>query len=329
MVEPMQVDNSQEFASYVFGPRGDLYSLDEGCIVMEGSAFEVLARKLDHSKLWTFGVQSVIESPSHISPEMVVVVNTDQGADNYWFVRINCYEYGGRADGFGIDFLWQLPEDWCRNIIDRMAKSPVTARSIELTSVMFPTASTFDPDIHSAVCKKNPRIHTVISKAFFMFTRPASVKPVPVSRNTSCARPDAIRGQGSFDITQLDDDTSLMILETCVGSLLRGSKKAACKHLLSLRSVCRLFKDTVDIATTLYTEDIFRMIQSSLTSSCTMQMQCARNRISDLECNMFDKIFYHKKVNSMTFYSLFMEQQHSAKEDLDGGGPRKLRRITA
>jgi hypothetical protein len=44
---------------------------------------------------------------------------------------------------------------------------------------------------------------------------------------------------------------------------------------------------------------------------------------------MFDKIFYHKKVNSMTFYSLFMEQQHSAKEDLDGGGPRKLRRITA
>ena len=58
-------------------------------------------------------------------------------------------------------------------------------------------------------------------------------------------------------------------------------------------------------------------------------MQCARNRISDLECNMFDKIFYHKEVNSMTFYSLFMEQQHCVKEDLECGGVRKMRRITA
>jgi hypothetical protein len=313
-MQAMQIDDYDNGVSYLFGPRGDLYSIDNTCIELESAhPYSVPAREIDHSKLRSFGVQSLIETPAYVLPEMIVVVNIEGTVDNYWFVRIQAHEKDGtERGGFGYDFLWQVPPDWCRHILYAMANAPVTGLNLELTSDLFPTLSVFDPESQKLVCKKNPILTTLECKAFFMFTRPStsglSTSGLSSSpRSTSCARPAEVTGCRTFDITQLDDDTGLMILETCVGSLLNGRKKTACKGLLSLRGVCSLFRDTVDAATEIYTKDIFDMIQSSLTSSCTMKMQHTRNRISDLECNLFDKVLYHRNVDNMTFYSLFMD----------------------
>lgn len=325
-MQAMQVDPYPS-VSYLFSPRGDLYSIDNRCIWKEASRpHRVRVRELEHSKLLAFGVQSMIESPERICPEMLVVLNVEGRIENYWFVRISASE-DGDYPGFGPEFVWQLPADWCNNIIDRMSREPANGLSIELTSFMFPSDTPFDPEEHSGVCIKNPYLASINSRAFFMFTRPDSVHPLETRRSLSCARPPDVSGKPTFDITKLDDDTALMIVETCVRSLLRGPKRPACNDLLAMRGVCTLFRDTVDAATEIYTKDIFAMIRSSLTSACSTKMQHARNRISDLECNLFDKVLHYSNINNLTFYSLFMDNQRKCAY-LEEEGVRKMRRLT-
>lgn len=304
---PMSVDAPLE-VSFLFDPRGELYSIDNKCIWKEARrAHQVRMRDLDLQKRMAFGAESVIDSPCTIDPDMLVVVNVEGEIENYWFVRIKASE--GMGDiGFGPEFLWQVPPSWCKCVITKMSEQPATSLSIELTSSMFPTLRPFHPRLHTNVCFKNPVLPDVRTRAFFMATWPDCSRSCPApSPDVSVARPLQITcQQPAFDITRLDVDTASLILEACVSSLVRASDKhRSCTDLLSMRRVCRDFRNSVDTATTEYMTGVFGMIKSSLTSSCNMSaVKSTRERLFSLECNLFDVVVHHN-VDKFTFFKVF------------------------
>lgn len=259
-----------------------LYELAPRCILRDtGAAKRIRFSQLGHTVLQNFCVRKAVKSVGEIQHKHIVVVNT--GKEIFWAMRL-CEQRVIKMP-LGYNFIWRIPNSWCKKILEDACDQPATVSSLQMASIFRPT--------EKAVClthvidaKVVRDINDPSDRLFFCSVRPHCERITIRMPQLDLAYR---RGGHSMDIFNLPEDIVNKVVERYVVSSANALNSGGLSQIHNLRATCRHFKESVDSVQTRYSQLLHSRVKHALGENSTIEYKRAvRNKVLSLGCNMWD-----------------------------------------
>ena len=259
-----------------------LYELAPSCILRDtGAAKRIRFEQIGQSVLQNFCVRKALKNASAVDHKYIIVVNT--GKEVFWAMRL-C-EQRVINSPLGYNFIWRIPNAWCKKILENACSSPATLSSLQMASIFRPTEIAVDmKDVADA--KVVEEINDPSDRLFFCSVRPHRERAlIRVPKVNMAYR----HGGACLDIFSLPEDIVHKVVERYVVSSANALCSGGLNEIHNLRATCKHLKQSVDTVQEKFSKLLHSRLQYALGEKSTIEYKRAvRNKVLSLGCNIWD-----------------------------------------